>query len=372
MEAAGLYIHIPFCVRKCAYCDFVSCTDVGEIPRTVTLLSKEMALISEIYGRLPIQTVFLGGGTPSLLSGDQVAGLLDAASAAFSISTDAEISMEANPGTLDAVKLRDARRAGVNRLSIGAQAAQDRLLTTLGRIHRWPDVLAAAAMARDAGFDNLNFDLMYGLPEQAPDDWALTLEQAVALAPTHLSCYELILEPGTPLALRNPVLPDEETVLTMAEMAETFLGEAGLARYEISNYAKVGFRCRHNLLYWNRGSYAGVGPAAHSFLNGVRMGNEPSLERWSNDVAAGRLRHVEETVIGAEEARFETMMLGLRLTDGIDLEEFTQTHDRSPFACWGEALQTMKRQGLLDYDAKRLWLTRRGLAVQNAVLTALL
>lgn len=372
MEASGLYVHIPFCVRKCAYCDFVSGTDVAEIPRTVALLAKEMALISQTYGRLPIRTVFLGGGTPSLLSGDQVAGLLDAAQGAFAIARDAEISLEANPGTLDASKLRAYRRAGVNRLSIGAQAAQTRLLAALGRIHRWPDVVSAVGMARDAGFENLNLDLMYGLPGQTPEDWAQSLERALALNPAHLSCYELILEPGTPLALQRPSLPEEHAVLDMAELAERFLGDAGLMRYEISNYAKAGFRCRHNLLYWRRGPYAGVGPAAHSFLNGVRMGNDPSWKRWADGVSAGALRHAEEIPISAEEARFETMMLGLRLTEGISLEEFTRTHGASPFACWGKALQTLKQQGLLDHDAERLWLTRRGLAVQNTVLTALL
>ncbi|NLZ01602.1 MAG: radical SAM family heme chaperone HemW, partial [Pirellulaceae bacterium] len=312
----GLYVHIPFCASKCAYCDFASCAGrEADIPRYVDAVIREIARRGAEAGHPRADTVFLGGGTPSLLDERQTTRILDALFEAFPIEEGAEITCECNPGTLTAPLAHALRKAGVNRLSIGAQARQARLLRLLGRIHDWQGVVASVETARQAGFDNINLDLMFGLPSQNVPDFRETLQAAIALSPSHLSCYGLIVEEGTPIsrdiAEGKLALPDEEAERAMYELARQTLATDGLDQYEISNFARPGHACRHNLGCWTRVPYLGFGCAAHSFFGQCRTMNPSRIDAY----LAGDEPKTER--ISREEARFESMMLGLRLTRGV-------------------------------------------------------
>ena len=373
-RAVGLYIHIPFCLRKCGYCDFYS-VPVGEAPppgMVASAIVKEMQLRAARYGRLAVRTIFFGGGTPSLMPPDDIALVLDAACAAFEVERGAEITMEANPGTVTLDSLRGYVRAGVNRLSLGAQSADDRLLAELGRAHDAEAIFSAAEDARAAGIRNLSFDVMYGLPGQTPGDLSVTLERLLRLNPEHMSCYELTLEPDTPMGRSHPTLPDEDAVVEMQSLIINRLSRTGLFRYEISNYARPGYICRHNLIYWNREPYLGIGPAAHSLVEETRFANERDVTCWLNRVERGELDCVESETIPPGEARFESMMLGLRLTDGVDLRAFAQAHGSTPFDVWPGLLEEMRDMGWMNCNARRVWLTPRGLMMHNAVCGKLL
>ncbi len=361
MSAVGLYLHIPFCVRKCGYCDFASYPlDTAAVESVLAAMKAEMARAEG----LDIGTVYVGGGTPTVLPAGALVGLLDTARQRFAITSGAEISVEANPGTVDAAKLAVLREAGFNRLSIGAQASQPELLHALSRIHRWEDVAEAVRHARGAGFDNINLDLMYGLPGQTPAAFRETMDRALALAPEHLSVYSLIIEEGTPFHARyagHPeALPGEDAMAEMSDDALWMAEDAGLTRYEISNYAKPGYECRHNLGYWLRRDYLGVGCAAHSLMKNFRWANARDIARYLDG------ERDEESVIGEDEARFERLMLGLRLVEGIPWEE------RALYDQYKEKLQTLHERGLVEWDDARVWLTRRGLDLQNRVLEALM
>lgn len=361
----GLYVHIPFCVRKCAYCDFVSFPGrEGDFARYRDALLREMAL------RLPdapIDTVFFGGGTPSLPPPDFIPAILDAVRAHANLLPDAEITCEANPGTLTGEHVSAWRKAGVNRLSLGAQAFQDRLLGELGRIHRWEDVERSAVLWGDD--DALSLDLMHGLPGQTVDDWRTTLDAAIKLRPGHLSCYALIVEEGTPFGERFDVgeliLPGEDEDGAMHAMAAETLARAGYEHYEVSNWARGGRVCRHNLHTWQRREYIGIGCAAASFYCGVRQRNTPDLDAYLARVEAGS-SSVEETMpIDEREAWFEEMMLGLRLIQGIELSG-------GAFAHYEAKLRRLERQGLLTMRDRHIRLTPRGMDVMNAVLVTLM
>lgn len=357
----GLYLHIPFCKKKCDYCDFASYAGCRADWQPVIAAMK--AEIARAEG-LAVSTVFFGGGTPTLLPAETLIDLLDTARRHFIIDPDAEITVEANPGTVNAKGLAVLRKAGVNRLSIGAQAMQAPLLQALGRIHRWADVERAVADARAAGFSNLNIDLMYGLPGQTPRDFRETLQAAIALDIPHLSLYSLIIEEGTPFHARyaeHPeALPGEEAAWEMADDALWITGDAGIRRYEISNYAKPGFACRHNLGYWLRRDYLGIGVAAHSLLRNFRWGNAHTIGGY----LAGERE--EETIITGEEARFERLMLGLRLVDGIPWEE------QALYDQFRDKLALLRGRGLVDWNEARVWPTARGLDLQNRIVLTLM
>lgn len=355
----GLYLHIPFCVKKCDYCDFASFPGQQTLWQPVVdAMKAEMARAAG----LSVGTIFFGGGTPTALPADMLLDLLAAAREHFAVAEDAEITVEANPGTVDLAKLKALRGAGVNRLSLGAQAMQPDILAGLGRIHRWADVVQAVEMARAAGFDNLNLDLMYGLPGQTPADFRDTLDAAFALMPEHLSLYSLILEEGTPFFARyeGGGLPGEEANERMADDALWMTDEAGLPRYEISNYAKPGFACKHNLGYWLRRDYLGIGCAAHSLLHNHRWGNANTIEGY----LAGERE--EEIVISEHEARFERLMLGLRLVDGIPWEE------QALYDQFRDKLEKLRERGLVEWDEKHIWPTARGLDLQNRIALELM
>lgn len=370
-QPIGLYVHVPFCVRKCAYCDFASyATREVDIPRYVDAVVREITRRGVETGHPQADTIFLGGGTPSLLDESQLARILDALGNAFPINTGAEITCECNPGTLTASFAQALRKAGVNRLSLGAQARQTPLLRLIGRIHDWKEVSASVAIARQAEFENLNLDLMFGLPTQTVSDVRETLEAAISLRPTHLSCYGLIVEEGTPISrdigAGKLALPDEEVERAMYELARKTLEEHGFHQYEISNFAREGYACRHNLGCWTRVPYLGFGCAAHSFFDQCRTMNPSHLDAY----LAGEVPKAEQ--ISPDEARFESLMLGLRMTRGVKDDDFTRMHGMSIRAAFGEKLDQPIRDGLLEWHEGALRLTRLGMDLQNSVLVDLM
>ena len=377
-----LYIHLPFCARKCRYCDFLSWAGLEDrIPACVDALIREMAARSGELGQPALETVFLGGGTPSLVPPEELSRLLAAVRRLFPVAENAEITSEANPGTLTAEWLAAAVSGGVNRLSLGMQAAQSALLRTLGRIHSPAQVAESVHMARAAGIDNLNLDLMLGLPGQTEADWRETLAAALALAPRHLSCYGLIPEEGTPLKddldAGRLTLPPEETERAMYWEAVRTLSEHGFEQYEISNFALPGSACRHNIGYWRQVPYIGVGVGAASMLPDpsgasayLRERNPETFEGWL--AMTGGAGQREREPVSRGDARFETMMLGLRMNEGVSEAAFMAMHGVTLEACYGTKLRQLAAQGLVRHGAGRWMLTPRGMDIQNMVLVELM
>jgi oxygen-independent coproporphyrinogen-3 oxidase len=370
-QPIGLYVHVPFCVSKCAYCDFASYAGrEADIPRYVDAVIQEIARRGAETGHPKADTIFLGGGTPSLLDEIQITRIRNALFQAFSIEEGAEITCECNPGTLTTPFAQALRKAGFNRLSVGAQARQARLLRLIGRIHNWEKVIASVEIARKVGFDNINLDLIFGLPSQTVSDVRQTLEAAIALSPKHLSCYGLMVEEGTPLcrdiAAGKLALPDEDIDRDMYELARQTLAEHGFQQYEISNFAREGYACRHNVGCWTRVPYLGFGCAAHSFFAECRIMNPSQLDAY----LAGEEPKTEQ--ISKEEARFESMMLGLRMTRGVRNEDFTRMHGMSIREAFGEKLDKPINGGLLEWHEDALRLTRLGMDLQNSALVDLM
>jgi len=365
----GLYIHIPFCRQKCAYCDFASFAgQENKMADYAQCLIREMERKSN--QDVKIATLYIGGGTPSLLPPALMRDILKALRSYFDFLPGAECSCECNPGTVTEDFLSVLREGGINRLSLGAQAAQPHLLSLLGRIHTWEQVESTVHLARQYGFHNLNLDLMLGLPTQTLRDVEETLHYALSLSPTHLSCYGLIVEEGTRMHRMVEsgkwVLPDEDTERAMYECCRETLANHGLYQYEISNFARPGYACRHNLDCWKRKEYMGLGSAACGFLHEVRFQNPPSLD----DYLAGT--PAEETHVSPQDARFESVMLGLRMTEGIKEADFYAMHGMTLEEAYGEKLKKPLQNGLLCRENGFLRLTRRGMDVQNSILVELL
>ena len=362
MNPCALYIHIPFCVSKCTYCDFASWAGrERDQARYLLALEEEFKAAAQRYGKLPIETVFIGGGTPSVLPEDAVMRLMAMTRARFALSEGAEVTVEANPGTITKEKLRAWGDSGVNRLSMGVQAAQPRLLKMLGRVHDADEAVQSFERARSAGFKNINLDLMYALPGQTMAEWVESVQFALKLDPEHLSLYSLIVEPGTRIerAISEGALPaaDDEAALSMQRAAVRILSRRGYERYEISNYAKPGFECRHNMTYWTRGDYLGLGCAAHSMMRGERFENTGDLDAYLSGV-----REVSRRAVGEEEAREEAILLGTRTVAGIPLELVAQRKAQ---------VERLKAGGFVRVGKGRLALTDRGMEVQNAVVLEL-
>lgn len=378
---AGLYLHIPYCKSKCRYCDFVSFADCESMGEYCAALLKEMRLDAAALPKQAYDTVFFGGGTPSILPAGAVAMLMDALHASFEIMPDAEITIEANPGTLNETKLREYRAAGINRLSMGLQSTNDALLETIGRIHRYADFVQNYECARAAGFTNISADLMYGLPGQTVKDHLDAIETLYRLGLNHISAYSLIVEEGTPLYTDvtggAESLPAEDDVYLMHRRGMEFLETLGYARYEISNYAKPGFASRHNLNYWENGMYLGLGLNSHSAMriNGswMRFANTERLSDYIVSCNQGiRPLASEPEVIPRAEEIFETVMLGLRKTDGISEAAFRLRFGKSIEDVYPEALKSLATRGWLVWDNGACRLTDEGLDFQNEALLAFL
>lgn len=365
-----LYIHIPFCIRKCIYCDFFSVPyDEDLALRYVDALVRELEMRKRVAGEL--KTVYIGGGTPTTAPTLSLAGVIRKIKDSFTLSPDAEITTEANPGTIDEEKARALSDAGANRFSFGVQSFNDHELKLLGRAHTFKDALRAVVSARHADIGNVSIDLMYGIPGQTPDGWRLNLEMAVELSPEHISVYELTPERGTPLydaIMRREIeKPPEEAIVEMYYLAIDRLNDAGYRHYEISNFAKPGFECRHNINYWDRGEYIGVGAGAHGFAGDRRTKNTPNIEGYIDALGKGELAVEEEIEVSCEEALREFIFLGLRKTEGLDIGTFREDLAIDLLS----ASEDLIAEGLLASDGAHVRLTRKGLIVSNTVITRL-
>lgn len=374
----ALYIHIPYCLSRCHYCDFNSYRiDTGQITQYLEALAREIAsrACAEAVRDRRVCSVFFGGGTPSILQASQLVGILDHCRATFTVEDDAEVSLEVNPGTVDLPKLCALREGGVTRLSAGVQAVQDRLLQRIGRAHTAWEAERAFWSMREAGFDNINLDLMFGLPDQSTDDWSETLNWAIGAGPEHISAYGLILEDGTPLQLESSRgdigLPDEETEAAMYRLAVDRLREAGFEQYEISNFARHGFQCRHNLVYWQHQEYLGLGAGAHSFLAGRRYYNESLPARYVCAMAERGAAVAGGEVLSVEMVRSERLMLGLRLRSGLDVQAFTDLLGIQDLAA-SDRVARFLDDGFLRVREGRVQITERGLLVANELVVQLL
>ncbi len=369
-QEISLYIHIPFCRRKCNYCSFVSYGGrEADIPAYVDSLKQELALRG---GGELIRSIYLGGGTPSLLSSARVDDILSTIRSLFAVNVDAEITIEANPGTVDAGYLADIRAAGINRLSLGVQSFDDKELALLGRIHTATEAREVIRLARNAGFVNLNLDLLYGLPGQPLALWQNTLEQAIGLSPEHISLYALTLEEDAPLfqAIKRGDLPalDSDLTADMYELAEETLGKYGYLHYEISNWAKPGYECGHNLVYWHNLSYIGAGVAAHSCIGGRRLANTSDLDIYLNSFSHNNppLHELDE-VIGPELQLSETVILGLRLSEGIRTDYIKNHFGIDLLKQYGTEIEDLSDLGLVECTDRCIRLTPRGRLLGNEV-----
>lgn len=359
-----IYVHVPFCVRKCAYCDFLSAPADKEVQKAyVKQLLREIAASEKLSETYEVATVFFGGGTPSILKGEQLCCILKALQNRLPFREDAEITIEANPGTVDRDKLLRYQEAGVNRVSFGLQSADNEELKLLGRIHTWEQFLESFQAAREAGFQNINVDLMSALPGQTLKSVYRTLDRVLALSPEHISAYSLILEEGTPFYEcykdHPELLPSEEEERQMYYATQERLCSCGYGHYEISNYAKPGYVCRHNLGYWERTDYKGYGTGAASLLENVRYVNQTELSEYLKGNFAG-----EKEILTEQMVREEYFFLGLRKTEGVEPGGYGEYYK--------EQIQRLQKQQLLEEENGRIRLTRRGIDVSNYVMAQFL
>jgi oxygen-independent coproporphyrinogen-3 oxidase len=377
---AGLYLHIPFCERRCHYCDFNTYEGLTSLaPEYCRGLEADLASSVEHGARAQdggLQSLYLGGGTPSLLEVDQLLGLLAAATRYLGLAQDAEVTLEVNPGTADLRKLTALRKGGFNRVSFGFQAAQDRHLQALGRIHDVRQSDAAWEAAREAGFDNISLDLMFGLSTQTQEEWQESLAWALQRRPEHVSFYGLTIEPGTRFhhwrGQNSLPLPDEEAQARMYECGQAAMAEAGLAQYEISNFARKGREARHNRLYWLNQDTLGLGAGAWSFVDGRRSGRIKQPQAYLAAVAEGREPVAESEHLEGRAARSETALLALRMNQGLDLGAWRERHGTDFEAEFGPALAPAFRGGCLEQAGGRLALTAKGRLLANEVFERLL
>ncbi|MBC8536293.1 radical SAM family heme chaperone HemW [Feifania hominis] len=372
----GLYVHIPFCERKCSYCDFYSKeAPKSKIDEYLNALYLQMEAYSLQTSACVVGTLYVGGGTPSLLTPKQIGELFARVKKNFRLARDCEITVEVNPASAMKKTLRALRRAGVNRLSIGLQSTHDEELAALGRLHTWEQFLETYTLARKLRFQNVSVDLMYGIPQQTPESFAETLRRVIELGPEHVSAYGLQIEEGTPFFERRAslALPDEESEVAMYELAVRLLGEAGYRHYEISNYAREGFESRHNLRYWNCDDYLGLGTAAASYFCGKRFRFAADMERY---IAASKNNFegiVEDYFeIPLRENIGEYVMLRLRLADGVDKAAFFRLFRRQFDELFGQKLQPYLARSLAVDDGACVRLTDEGMYVSNHILSDLI
>ncbi|MCR1962127.1 radical SAM family heme chaperone HemW [Clostridium perfringens] len=372
MDKISLYIHIPFCAQKCLYCDFPSFARKDHLRKAyIEALNKEIISLREKHNNLEINTIFIGGGTPSVLEADELECLLKEV-AKLNMAKDIEYSMECNPGNLTEEKLEVMKKYGVNRISMGLQAKQDNLLKGLGRIHNYKTFKENFLLAKKVGFNNINVDLMFGLPNQRLNEWEETLREIISLDPAHISAYSLIIEEGT--AFYNLYendklkLPTEEEERKMYHLAKKILEENGFNQYEISNYAKEGKECRHNLAYWNMDNWIGVGSAAASYINGKRIKNISSVEEYINSINE-KGEAVEEIINNSKNDNMEEFMfMGLRKINGIDENEFKKRFSMNINDVYGEILNKYIDEGLLIRESGRIFLSEKGIEISNVIM----
>ena len=380
-----LYLHMPFCVSKCAYCDFLSAPASEAVQRAYTeQLIEEIMAASAAYEEYQVTTVFFGGGTPSIVPGSWIEALMAAVKGEFSVSEDAEITIEMNPGTVSMEKLESYRNAGINRISIGLQSAEETELRQLGRIHTYDDFLKTYQQVRMAGFTNVSVDLMSALPGQTFQSWEKTLKKVVMLKPEHISAYSLIIEEGTPFYDRYgktgcpgdyPPLPDEDEERKMYSFTGEYLKSHGYHQYEISNYSRPGHDCRHNVGYWTGIDYLGLGLGSASYIDHCRFHNETDLETYLKlDFENGGLESLYQEIqhLSQEQRMEEFMFLGLRLTEGVSGGDFINHFGQNMWNVYGDVIDKLIAQGLLELHQPNIKLTRRGIDLSNYVMAQFL
>lgn len=390
MKNLELYLHVPFCVQKCAYCDFLSAAaDRAAQSRYIDGMLQEINQYRDSCKDYQVSTIFIGGGTPSMLLGGDIHRIFFSLRQSFAISKDAEITIEANPGTVTDEKLTAWQESGVNRLSIGLQSADNRELQLLGRIHTFEQFQETYEKARKAGFHNINIDLMAGIPGQTLNSYEQTLEAVTALEPEHISAYSLIVEAGTMFGdiyqngreLRvdhkggnsgYPPLPDEETDRLMYERTEAVLKKQGYLRYEISNYARPGYECRHNLGYWEREEYLGIGLGASSLIDNTRFKQVTDLETYIHNMKQGKMAAVEIEKLTLADQMAEFMFLGLRKMAGVSAKKFFQYFSQDIYAVYESPLSKLKKAGLIEISDDSIRLTNRGIDISNYVFAEFL
>ena len=398
-RALSIYIHIPFCVKKCVYCDFLS-FPVGKScvsgygayrEKYIEALCEELKSYAYLAETHVVRTIYIGGGTPSILDEDDITVIMTAVRNIFDLDWDAEISIEVNPGTLTSRKAAEYIANGINRMSIGLQSAQREELAALGRIHNYDQFLAAYDMAREAGFRNINIDIMSDIPGQTMRSYLDTLEKVLRCRPDHISSYSLIVEDGTPLAVDQNLLsqiPDEDVDREMYDVTNRLLEAGGYHRYEISNYSKQGYECRHNIVYWTLGEYIGVGIGAASFLYGRRYTNTSDIGNYVDAmercheldtfgdpvVNSGKIRDILEKMrrveedLNADRLMEEYMFLGLRMISGVSAEKFNDYFGHSIYDIYGPVIDKYKTSGHLEDDHGLIRLTKKGIDVSNTIL----
>ena len=372
MDKISLYIHIPFCAQKCLYCDFPSFARKDHLRKAyIEALNKEIISLREKHNNLEINTIFIGGGTPSVLESDELEYLLKEV-AKLNMAKDIEYSMECNPGNLTEEKLEVMKKYGVNRISMGLQAKQDNLLKGLGRIHNYKTFKENFLLAKKVGFNNINVDLMFGLPNQRLNEWEETLREIISLEPAHISAYSLIIEEGTAFynlyENNNLKLPTEEEERKMYHLAKKILEENGFNQYEISNYAKKGKECRHNLAYWNMDNWIGVGSASASYMDGKRIKNISSVEEYINSINE-KGEAIEEIINNSKNDNMEEFMfMGLRKINGIDENEFKNRFSMNINDVYGEIINKYIDAGLLIRESGRIFLSEKGIEISNIIM----
>ena len=377
----GIYLHIPFCVRKCDYCDFLSApADKKTMESYIKALMREIELNRDRMARYTVDTVFIGGGTPSILDGKYICDVIRVLKSNCRMAENAEITIECNPGTVTEEKLRCYGDAGINRLSFGLQSANDSELKSIGRIHTYEEFLVSYGLAKQCGFDNINVDLMSALPRQSESSYKQTLEKIISLDPKHISAYSLIVEKGTKLYRRvenakakgENILPDEDAERKMYYMTKIMLEKAGYGRYEISNYSKFGFECKHNIGYWKRKEYLGFGIGAASLYKEKRYSNISDINLYIEEMLKEEtsLDCIEENVqqLSRQEQMEEFMFLGLRMMSGVSVEEFEQQFGEKYSAVYGTISDKLIEKGLLVQDGDYIKLSERGIDISNYVM----
>lgn len=377
LENLSIYIHVPFCKKKCYYCDFSSYSGKENlIKEYIIALKEEIILYAEEIEKYNIQTIFLGGGTPSVLKSSQIEEIMDCIKENYNISKTAEISIELNPESMDIDKLKTYYNTGINRLSIGLQACQDHLLKKLGRLHNYEDYLKNLKCARDVGFTNISTDLMFALPGQKIEDWYETLENIINLEIPHISTYSLIIEEGTLFyqweKSGNISRLTEDLELRMYHDAIKYLKSKNYTHYEISNFAKPGFQSKHNKIYWQNLNYIGLGSGAHSYFKDQRFNNFVDIETYIHHINLNK-KPIENIIdISRKDEISETMFLGLRMMEGISIDKFQKRFNESPFDIYEKQFLDLKKKGLLSWDEKHIYLTKKGIDLANIVFQEML